>query len=47
MKTVYAPNTANAYIDAAREIALANPGVTFALVVFATGLFATWALKNL
>jgi len=45
MKTVYAPDTAAAWIDAARDMALANPAAAFAVCVALTALFATWASR--
>lgn len=47
MKTVYAPDTAHAYMDSIRELAVANPVIAFAACVALTAVFATWASKNL
>lgn len=47
MKTVYAPDTAHAYMDTIRELAIANPVIAFVACVVFTALFATWATKNL
>ena len=46
MKTVYAPDTAHAYMDSIRELAIANPVIAFAACVALTAVFATWASKN-
>jgi hypothetical protein len=43
MKTEYAPDTANAWLEAARELAAANPIAAFVVAVVATAIFAKWA----
>ena len=46
MKTAYAPDTAAAWQEAARELALAYPVSAFALCVAVTALFAAWAARQ-
>ncbi len=45
MKTLYSPDTAAAWTDGLRDMALANPVMAFAAMVIACGLFATWAAR--
>jgi hypothetical protein len=35
MKTIHAPDTAHAYLDAARDLATANPATAYGLAVVA------------
>ena len=48
MKTVYAPETAAAWIDTARDLIgpAAFPGVVCLVALAAAALFATWAAKQ-
>lgn len=46
MKTVFAPDTAAAWQEAARDLALAYPVSTFALCAALTALFAAWAARQ-
>jgi len=40
MKTVYAPDTTAAYVETFREAAIANPAISFIVLVAITGVLA-------
>ena len=42
MRTVYAPDTVNAYLDAARSLILAQPVIAYAALVITLAIAARW-----
>lgn len=47
VKTIYAPDSAAAWINAARDMAAAYPVAAFAVCVVLTAAFATWASRKI
>lgn len=47
MKTLAAPDTLAAAVNAARDFATANPAAAFVLCVALTAAWAAWAARNI